>query len=102
MPLVGWLPRPLQGAWVRAARGVPYCETFLLSARDVERLLTRAGFQDVRVDPAEPVAGDAARLDGPLARLLPLYARLLRTRAGRALLRSVGPLLEATAHAPRA
>ncbi len=101
VPFVGWLPRRLQGAWVQLAGGVPFRETFLVSARDVERLLAAAGFDEIRVEPAEPVPGDGARLAGVEARLLPIYERLRASGVGRRVLRALGPLLEATARAPR-
>lgn len=102
VPLAAWLPAPMRTPWVHALRGVPFREIYPVSAREVACLLAAAGFEQVRVEPAEPVAGDTTRLSGAERALAPLYARLVRARVGRGVLRAVGPLLEATATAPRA
>jgi SAM-dependent methyltransferase len=94
---LGYAPRGWRAPIARGLRGVDYRETFPLGAADVERLLRAAGYREVLVDAAEPTAGDAARLSGISARLVPLYRALWGTRGGRALLRAVGPWLQATA-----
>jgi len=95
IPALGFLPRALRPAAARALRGVDYREVFLLSAGDIERLLREAGFESIAVE-AAPLAdfGDARAATR-------IYERLRATRPGRALLRAAGPLLEASARAPR-
>jgi ubiquinone/menaquinone biosynthesis C-methylase UbiE/uncharacterized protein YbaR (Trm112 family) len=100
IPALGLLPAHLRAPAARAFRGVDYREVYLLSARDIERLLRDAGFEEIRVEPARLF--DSVRGDGAFGRLASLYERLMSSRAGRSLLRAIGPSLEIAARAPRA
>ncbi|MFN0150458.1 MAG: methyltransferase domain-containing protein [bacterium] len=94
IPALGFLPRTLRPVVARALRGVDYREVFPLSAGDIEQLLRGAGFESIRVEPATLSNLADARA------ATRLYERIRATAPGRALLRAVGPLLEATARSP--
>jgi ubiquinone/menaquinone biosynthesis C-methylase UbiE/uncharacterized protein YbaR (Trm112 family) len=99
IPALGFLPASLRAPAARVLRGIDYREVYLLSAAEIESLLRDAGFDEIRIEPARLF--DGAHGDRSVGGLALLYERLMSSRAGRGLLRAIGPSLEIAARAPR-
>ena len=94
---VGWLPRALQGGYVRSLRGRAYDRVCLLSAGDALRAVREAGFRDAAVSPAPLFAEHL----GPWTeRLVSIYNSLRTWRPARPLLRLCAPRIQCTARVP--
>ena len=91
---VGFVPRGLADRYVRWRGGQGYTHHHPLSARELERGMTRAGFASVRVGAAPMLSSERERLGG-LVWAADAYGRARALPVARALLRWTAPLLEA-------
>lgn len=90
----GWLPRRWADRYVRWRTGQRYLHHNPLSAGRLARELRHAGFCPVGVESARVLPSERKRLGRSLARLVPAYEFVRRSRIlGRAV-RAVAPLLE--------
>jgi ubiquinone/menaquinone biosynthesis C-methylase UbiE len=94
---VGFVPRRWADAYVQSRNGQRYLHHRPLSPRELARALRRAQLQDVRVQPAQMLADERARLPRILSWAAPVYEWARRMPAlGRALAWAA-PLIEARA-----
>lgn len=97
---VGWVPRRWADAYVRRTSGQRYLHHRPLSARELRRGLTDAGFSSAAVRAALPLPSETARLGGAGRLAAGAYGRLARhTATGRGLA-LIAPILEAAATKP--
>jgi hypothetical protein len=87
---VGFLPRPLQLAWVRWRRGVDFAKIRPLSLRELRRLSAPL-FGRRQVAPADAADETVAALPAGRRAQVALYRRLKRSRLLRPLLLRVAP-----------
>jgi ubiquinone/menaquinone biosynthesis C-methylase UbiE len=92
---VGLVPRRFAHRYVRARGGLGYEHHRPLSARELRRGMTRAGFDRVCVDPAELLVTERVKL-GAVAWAANLYDRARTLPVTRNVLRWSAPLLEAS------
>jgi ubiquinone/menaquinone biosynthesis C-methylase UbiE/uncharacterized protein YbaR (Trm112 family) len=92
----GWLPDRVVGAYVRRKGGIPP-KRRLLSARDLRRELTRAGFDAIRTFVPDVPDSQRAGFGAGLRRVIDVYNTTVRTAPGRAVMLRIGPLLHAVA-----
>ena len=92
---VGFVPRQMADRYVRWRGGQGYEHHHPLSARELKRRMTRAGFQSIRVGAAPMLAAERERL-GRLRWAASVYERARGLPVGRAALRWTAPLLEAS------
>jgi ubiquinone/menaquinone biosynthesis C-methylase UbiE len=89
---VGFLARGLQAHYVRSIRGHSYQNVRLISAPELRRLASRAGLRCANVEPAPLYA---RHLGGNMERLVDAYNRLRLLPGMQALLRLLGPRVQA-------
>jgi ubiquinone/menaquinone biosynthesis C-methylase UbiE/uncharacterized protein YbaR (Trm112 family) len=100
LPAGAWLPDAVTAAYVRRKGGIAPRRR-LLTAGGLRALIGDAGFTDVRVEPAD-VPRALRNAFGPLVRVgIDVYRLTRRLPGGASVLRTFGPLLEATACKPR-
>ncbi len=92
LPLVGYLPRPLQRRYVEAVKHVPYDHVRLLSARELRRLLGTLGFDATIVAPEVPPSSRTL-YRGLERRLVDAYNRACRLELLQPALVALGPFL---------
>jgi SAM-dependent methyltransferase len=90
---VGLVPRRFADRYVRSRGGLGYEHHRPLSARELRRGMSRAGFDRVRVDPAELLETERAKLAG-VGWAASVYDRARRLPVSRNALRWAAPLLE--------
>jgi SAM-dependent methyltransferase len=95
----GLLPPAWLAAYARRQGAVPP-QRRLLSALDLRRSLTEAGFERSRVWVPDVPAELRARFAWPIRALVALYQAAKRLPLSRSLLRWIGPLLHAVAQRP--
>jgi ubiquinone/menaquinone biosynthesis C-methylase UbiE len=92
---VGLVPRRFADRYVRSRGGLGYEHHRPLSARELRRGMRRAGFDRVRVDPAELLETERAKL-AAVAWAANVYDRARTVPVTRNVLRWSAPLLEGT------
>jgi SAM-dependent methyltransferase len=97
---VGWLPRRWADAYVRHTSGQRYLHHRPLSARELRRGLTGAGFRDSVVRAALPLPSEQARLARTGRFAARIYGRLASAPATGAGFALIAPILEAAATKP--
>jgi SAM-dependent methyltransferase len=91
---VGLVPRRWADAYVRWSNGQRYLHHRPLSRRELRRDLRRAGFRDVKVQPASLLANDRARFGAAARIMAPVYEWAARTPGLRVALSVIAPQLE--------
>ena len=94
-----WLPEGWTAAMVRRQGGIPPVR-HLLSARELNRLLTEAGFSGVEVYLPHIPAAQRAGFPAPVRAMVSGYEVAARMPVSRAVLRRIGPLLHVVARKP--
>jgi ubiquinone/menaquinone biosynthesis C-methylase UbiE len=94
---VGYMPRGLAERYVHAARKTSYSHVHLLSARALERLLSRHGLEAEIAIPAVP---DESPYSGVELRLVRAYNRVRTHRLARPVLHAVGPFFHVLGRKP--
>ena len=90
----GWLPRRWADRYVRWRTGQGYLHHDPLSAGRLARELRQAGFRAVGVESAAVLPSERKRLGRSLARLIPAYEFVRRSRILGRVIRAIAPLLE--------
>lgn len=97
---VGFLPRRLASAYVRLVTGAPYRNIALLSPGGLRRMMTAAGFDDVKIA-AAAIGEHEARGRGALFRMVIRLHNGLRSAPGFSVaVRGLGPLLQFAGRRP--
>lgn len=96
-----WLPHGLAHRYVRWRRGTGYEHHHLPSARSLAASLHAAGYHKISVEAAVICGPEQDRLPPMLQRATSTYEFLRQVPGLRALIRFVGPLLEARASRPQ-
>lgn len=94
---VGWLPRPLQGPYVRWRNGQDYSGTRLLSTWEMARELKRHAGLQYRLSVPQVPEEEIAHFSSRRAMLARLYNRIAEFRASRPALLAVGPFFQVVA-----
>lgn len=96
---VGWLPRRVARAYVRAVRHAPYDHVRLLSAPGLRRLVRGAGFE-VTIVPPEIPAATQDLYSGVELSLVRVYNRMRGIALVRRALLAIGPFFHVFARKP--
>ncbi len=96
LPMGGWLPDRVVGAWATRHGMVPPSR-HLLTAGELKSLLAAASFTGVRIAPPPVVEAQVRNAPAPLRAAVAAYGTLARLAPGRAFLTAFGPLLLAVA-----
>ena len=96
LPMGGWLPDGLVGAWA-TRRGMVPPRRRLLDAGDLRRLITPPSFEDLRIGPPPVADAQRAGASPAIRAAVDAYRMVSRSAIGRAALLAIGPALLAVA-----